>query len=736
MGAQEEKPFQKEGEPFMRMHFDAENRVFHLSTPEMSYAFGIAEDGRVRHLYWGPALKQDLSIMPLCTALGAAAASRGVDDLAQGLSELPAMEPGDWGDPVLWAHFSDGSRGLRLIYQGHLLEKDHLTVTLRDTAYDVTVEMHYRGWGSLPLLSRWLVIRSGEKDPLELKQMKSAAWHLPDGWNWRLTHLSGSWGCEYTRNQVMLTQARTVLQNTRLTCAAAQQVPFFALDRDGEATETGGSVFFGVLHWSGNFDITVEKFFGRRVTVTGGINAFDTSWTIACGESFETPVFTCGYSGRGFERMSEILYDWQYDHLLPRGFHTDKAGAVRPVIYNSWYPYDFHVCEENCLALIDRCAPLGIELFVLDDGWMPGRTCDSRGLGDWTADPERFPHGLKTLSDACHAQGMLFGLWVEPEMVNPDSALYRAHPDWVIHAPHRPRTLQRNQLVLNLARDDVRDWIMAWLDDLIPSCGLDYLKWDMNRYVTEYAWPDAPLSMQNSLSVRYTRNLLSIWQHLNEHFPDVLLENCASGGGRADFGMVPLADRINRSDNADPVDLMLLHEGFTMLFVPKTAGGAGNVAPARHHIHNRFTPLDFRIHWGMTGSMSIGINLLEADAAELSSLKSGIARFKQLRQSLQNAYVYRIASAREHPFALFQYVCRDRKTFVLFAFAHGMHCQDLILPRFRMRGLLPDAVYVCEDGRRMTGEALMEIGVELSLKGDCCSRMDVWHMDNACDMPG
>lgn len=716
----------------MRIQHDPDKQIFHLQTSEMSYAFGIAEDGRLRHLYWGPALRHTDTLLPLAESeLSSFTPSRGVDASMRGYSELPAREPGDYGDPVIWVRYADGVRGLRLVYESHNIDGEHLTVVARDAVYPVRVELHYRGWADLPLLSKWLVIRNDGKNTLDLEQLKSAAWHLPAGWNYRLTHLSGNWGCEYTKNQLMLTQARTVLQNTRITCSAAQQTPFFALDQDGASTETHGQVFFGVLHWSGNFDITVEQQFGKRVTVTGGINSFDTRYPLPTGEAFETPMFTGGFSCRGFEHMSEVLYDWQFDHLIPRGKKTDKAHAVRPVIYNSWYPYEFNVTEENCLALIEKCATLGIELFVIDDGWMPKRIDDRAGLGDWVADFQRFPHGMKAISDACHSKGMLFGLWVEPEMVNPDSDLFRAHPDWVIHDPTRPQTLQRNQLVLNLARDDIRDWAIQWLDNLIDTCHLDYLKWDMNRYVTEAGWPDAPAEQQQSLSIRYTKNLLAIWQHLNDAHPDVLFENCASGGGRSDFGMVPYADRINRSDNADPVDVMVLHEGFSMLFVPKTAGGAGNIAPARHHIHKRPTPLDFRIHWGMTGSMSIGINLLTASPQELDELKHAIAEFKRLRGDLQDAYVYRIASATQHPYALFQYVKRDRTSFTLFSFAHGMRCWDLPLPRFRMRGLIPNALYVCEDGRCMTGEALMNIGVEVTLKGDCDSRMDVWHMKDS-----
>lgn len=712
----------------MNIYYQEENKFFHLYTAGMSYVFGVAPDDRVYHLYWGKPLHDNASIIPLAReTLIPYTASRGVDYNTAVDYELSALEPGDYTDPVLQLIQPDGVRSLRLIFHRYEILKDELVVYLLDKVYPVEVEMHYKGYGDLPLLSRWIVIRNNGNGKIIMEAVKSASWYVPRGVDYRLTHLSGNWGSEYTKNQLMLTQARTVLQNNRITCAAAQQTPFFALDPMGKATETDGELYFGVLHWSGNFNITIERQYNRRVSVVGGINEQDSRYNLQPGESFSAPMFTAGFVSSGFERMSEVFYDWQFDYLMPRGKSFDKAHAFRPVIYNSWYPYLFDVREDNCIALIEKCAPLGIELFVIDDGWMPKRVDDRAGLGDWFADPVRFPHGMSAVADACHSKGMMFGIWVEPEMVNPDSNLFRAHPDWIIGDPTRPATLQRNQLVLNLARDDVRDWAIDWLCRLIGDFKLDYLKWDMNRYVTENGWPDAPIEEKQSLSIRYTRNLLRIWEVLNKRFPDVLFENCASGGGRSDFGMVAYADRINRSDNADPVDVMVLHEGFTMLFVPKTAGGAGNIAPERHHIHNRPTPLDFRIHWGMTGSMSIGINLLTADQETMEKLKDGIAEFKRLRADLQDAYVYRIASATEHPYAIFQYVRRDRKTFTLFAFAHGMRNWDLAMPRFRMRGLLPDAVYRCEDGRQMTGEALMNIGISVSLKGDFDSLMSVWH---------
>ncbi len=711
----------------MEITFDEGRKLFHLRTSEISYAMGITPAGKLLHLYWGQALPSDACFDELVeTNLTPFTASGGVDLKTPRSYEFPTREPYDFSEPALLVTHADGVRSTRLVYTSHTIEKDCLSIVQRDEVYPLEVELQYKAYGDLPLISRRSIVRNRGTAPITLHAAMSACWNLPHGIDYRLTHFAGNWGAEYGRNRVALTQARTVLQNSRITSGACQQTPFFAIDPRGESTETQGEVFYGVLHWSGDFKITVEVEYGKRAHVTGGVNDYDAELRLAPGEAFETPLFTAGFSSRGFERMSEAFYDWQFDYLCPRGEKTDKAHAVRPIIYNSWYPYEFNVNEKNLLGLIDKAADIGAELFVIDDGWMPGRMDTFAGLGDWVADPKRFPRGMKPIVEACHQKGLLFGIWVEPEMVNPNSDLYRAHPDWVIHDPTRSRTEQRNQLVLNIARDEICDWIIGWLDRLIEDFQLDYMKWDMNRYITETGWPDAPADERRSLAIRYTKNLMRIWRHLNERHPDLLLENCAHGGGRSDFGMVPYADRINRSDNADPVDVMIIHEGFSTLFIPKTAGGAGNIAPEAHHIHKRKTPLPFRIHTGMTGSMSIGIDLLKADEDTLEALRKATADFKPIRADLQNAYVYRIASAYEHPYALFQYVRRDRKAFTLFAFAHSMRNWDKPLPRFRMRGLIPDAIYQDEQGRKLRGDALMNIGIQLAMMGDFDSQMITW----------
>lgn len=711
----------------MEILFQPERRLFHLRSSEVSYAFRVARDGKLVHLYWGGRLNDTESLAQLAEAYGQPLeASGGVDRGGERRLELRTQEPYNFGEPTLDALFADGVRGARLVYDSHSVSGDQLFVALRDERYPLVVTLRYQTYGDLPLISRSVTVTNVGEERVLLVNPGSATWYLPRATPFRLTHLAGNWGSEYGVERVMLTQSQTVLQNTRLTCAAAQQTPFFALDEGGMATETAGEVYYGVLHWSGDFRVCVETEYGRMTSVSGGVNPQTAQWPLAPGASFDAPLFTAGFSARGFERMSEALYDWQYDYLLPRGKRTDKARAVRPIICNSWYPYEFDVREDNLLSFIDRAAEIGAELFVVDDGWMPKRTDDRAGLGDWVADPARFPRGFAPIARRCHEKGLLFGLWVEPEMVNADSDLYRAHPDWVVRQEGRPLHEQRRQLILNLARDDVRDWMISWLDRLIEDAQLDYLKWDMNRYVTECGWPEATEDERLGMNIRYTQNLMRVWRHLNERYPDLLLENCASGGGRADFGMVPYADRINRSDNADPVDVMLLHEGFTMLFVPKTAGGAGNIAPAAHGVHGRETPLSFRVHWGMTGSMSVGVDLLTCDETTLARLREATDAFKRVRADLQDAYVYRIASARERPYAAFQYVRRDRRAFTLFAFAHGMRNWDKNLPALRMRGLLADARYRDGSGRVFSGETLMNIGVTLDMKGDCDSRMLVF----------
>ncbi len=389
----------------MRIMYDAARRVFALHTGNMTYAFAVNRAGMLVHLYWG---KQLHAPGDFDTLLG------GIDEMdVRGVHqdtllkpEYRDQEPFDYGEPALLCRFPDGVRSARMRYASHEIKDDCLVIILRDEVYPLSVEVSYQGYGMLDLVSRRAAVTNEGGAAVTLYETLSATCHLPAGEQYRLTHMAGSWGAEYQKMQLAVTQAKIVLENRRGTCGACQQIPFFALDARGEATETAGEVYYGVLHWSGNFKIVVEKNNLGQVSVSGGINDFDTEYSLKAGERFETPAFTLGFSELGFERMSNTLYDLQYDYLCPR----EKAYAQRPIIYNSWYPYEFDVREDNMLALVQKAADVGAELFVIDDGWMPGRTNDRTGLGDWTVDKNRFPGGLLPIAKACHDRGMLFGL--------------------------------------------------------------------------------------------------------------------------------------------------------------------------------------------------------------------------------------------------------------------------------------------------------------------------------------
>ena len=720
----------------MSITYNAEKKLFRLVSPEMEYAFAINNyrvdtaplvnkwGGELVNLHWGKPLfaDGDYDLLLSDTEQVKTTLPHGYNP-----GEYRFCSPFDYAAPAIRVRFPDGAESLRLVYQSHEINGDTLEVLLADAYYPFEVKLIYKMFGDLPLISRSAVITNKTDGEVILRSAMSATLQLPRGERFRLTHFSGDWGAEYQRQETMLTNTQTVIETSYLTDAASHAEPFFALDH-GMATETQGSVWFGALQYSGDFRVIVETKHTQqqlRTSVTLGINDFTSEIHLASGESFVTPTAIVGFSGGGFGRMSEILYDWQYDYALPRGKMTDKAHSSRPVVYNTWCPFTFSINEQKCLELIPKAKDIGIELFVIDDAWMKGRRNDRCGLGDWVMDPERFPHGLGYISDKVHEAGMKFGLWVEPEMVNPDSDLYRAHPDWVLSEPNRERLTVRTQLILDMSRDEIADWAIDWLERLVVDAKLDYLKWDMNREAAEIGLDQ----FERSVAVKYTRNLEQIWQHLNDRFPDLLFENCASGGGRADYGMLRYTDRVNRSDNSDPIDVMLLQENFTTLFVPKLAGGGGNISLSPHKLNGRTIPLDYRICMGMTGSLSVGINITKSDDAELDALRTAIAKFKNLRDDLQDSYVYRIVSARENRYSVLQYVRRDRKQFTMFAFGHGLHQWDKQFPRFKMRGLIPDGIYVSESGTRISGAGLMNSGIGVKLQGDYASHMETWHLE-------
>ena len=706
--------------------YNEKNKIFSIQTLNSSYFMGIDDDGVLRNIYYGEKINN---------ADDTEYEIGGIADIAPPGKKFPirqeciTREKMLYAEPCIFTEFSDGTKDLQLVYKSHKIIKnengDKLVINLKDKFYKFEVALNYITYNGLDLISKNSVITNYGEEPVKLKKMKSGT--LYPTWNrpMRLTHLAGTWGEEYQKLQINLQQGKFTIDNTRGVCASHQHVPFFALD-EGDATETFGKVWYGLLHWSGDFKIDFEESYDNQLSVTAGVNDFDCSIKLEKGEIFETPLFTVGFTNGGFEKMTETLYDYQYDFLLPQ----EKIKSDFPIIYNSWYPYLFDVNEEKCLGFIDKAKQIGVELFVIDDGWFGRRKDATDGLGDWWCDKEKFPNGLKPIADKAHKLGMKFGLWIEPEMVNKKSNLYKEHPDWILSFPNRENSERRNQLVLNLARKDVMEFAWESIDRIIQDFDLDYVKWDMNRYFSE----TAPFS--DDLRVRYIENLYEIWRRMNEKYPHVLFENCASGGGRADYGMAPYSDRINRSDNADPVDVLKIHEGFSTYLLPRLAGGAGNIAPSPYFMNNRSVPLKYRAHLGMTGCMSVGINILESPAEELVELKKYLEEYKKIRHTIHNAYLYRLSSAFENNYTVWEYLARDKKEAVVFVFAHNMNFHELV-PRIRLRGLDKNKQYRVSgevrcvfdtrkepvNDRIVYGDTLMNFGIRIEPTGDYYSQI-------------
>lgn len=686
--------------------YNEKTRRFTLETENTSYFMCIDSIGMLRNLYYGEKLisAEDVELeQPQITF---------EDTVLPQRMEYITKERLFCKEPDILTRFPDGTRDLRLRYKSHDIKSgenfQELTIVLKDEFYDFEVALGYKIYEGLDLIEKNAVITNNCEGEVVLDRARTASLYPAFNEKLKLMHLAGTWGSEYRYQNVKLdTIGKYTISNNRGVCAAHQHVPFFAVS-DENACETAGRVWYGLLHWSGDFDIDIERSFDNQVTITAGVGDYDTVITLKKGESFETPVLTVGFAAGGYEEMSKTLYDYQYDVLLPH----ERIKKIFPIIYNSWYPYEFDVNEEKCLGFIEKAKRIGAELFVIDDGWFVRRKNETDGLGDWWCDAEKFPRGLAPVADKAHELGMLFGLWIEPEMVNPGSDLYKAHPEWVLSFPNRENTKKRHQYVLNLAREDVFEFCRDTLDRIITEFNLDYLKWDMNSYIAE--------SGENlgDMRIKYIKNLYRLWEHMNKKYPNLLLENCASGGGRSDYGMAPYADRINRSDNSDSCDVLKIHEGFSTIFLPRLAGGAGNICVNPHGYSLRNVPLKFRAELGMTGSMSVGINILKSSEEELEELTKYIAEYKTIRHITQNAYFYRLASAFTGNIAAWEYLARSGDEAIVFVFANDCNFVLSVPPTpIKLRGLERKALYsVSGEGMKdMTvhGDYLEKVGINV-----------------------
>ncbi len=699
------------------IHYDSATRVFRLDAADVTYAFGVNEVGQLQSLYWGARLAPGDSFAAAHSRPGWASFDLSINTTPQ---EFAGWGGGLYFEPDLKITFPNGNRDLVLRYVSHRIEGDELLVTMKDISLAVYVTLDYKIDPGTGILRRSATIENRTAAPLTIEQAFAATWNLPRGNDYRLRYLTGRWAGEWHVQQQPVHPGETVLQSRRGT-TGAQNNPWFAVDHEGQNDANHGSVWFGALGWSGSWEITVEENDVQNVRVSGGFNSFDFGYLLQSGQSLRTPYFYAGYTQDGIGSASRLLHAFEIASILPH--HPNPP--LRPVLYDSWEATGFNVNEAGQIALAEKAASIGVERFVMDDGWFGERNNDHAGLGDWYPNPQKFPQGLKPLIDKVHALGMSFGLWVEPEMVNPDSQLYRKHPDWVLYFPDRPRSEGRNQLVLNLARPDVRNWVFNTLNNLLDQNAIDFLKWDYNRNWSEPGWPQVPPDQEKNVYVDFIRNYYSILAELREKHPKVEIESCSGGGSRVDLGVMRYTDEVWPSDNTDAYDRLLIQNGFTYAYTPGVMMAWVTGSPT--WVNHRSLSLEYRFLSSMQGSLGVGANLNEWTPADFATAKKMIAQYKSIRETVQRGALYRlIQPTGGSEESATEYVGPGGSQTVLFAFLHSS-TELYPYPRLYLRGLDRNATYSVHalDGKlaagtpqQASGAWWMDHGVDADLVGD------------------
>ncbi len=700
------------------VQFDSHARVFRMDAADVTYVVGINENAQLQTVYWGKRLAAEDHF----------AAAKAVPGTLFPFDFSTSMTPQDfvsWGgglyvEPDLKITFPDGNRDLVLKYVSNTIDRDSLNILMKDISREVYVELQYQIYGETGIIRRSAEVENRTGAPITIEQMAAGTWNLPRGTDYRLHYLTGRWGAEWTMQEQPVHGGKTVLESRRGT-TGSQNNPWFAIDHGVTKDQDEGSVWFGALGWSGSWQISIEQDILEQVRVTGGYNAFDFAYHLQNGERLKSPYFYGGYSAEGIGGASRLLHRFEQDSLLPHA-PTEK---LRPVLYNSWEATEFGVDEAGQMKLAEKAATIGTERFVMDDGWFGQRKDDHAGLGDWYVNPVKFPHGLKPLIDKVHSLGMDFGLWVEPEMVNPDSDLYRRHPDWVLNFPGRPQTQARNQLVLNLARSDVRAYVFDFLDKFLNENDIAFIKWDYNRNWTEPGWPSVAPEMQKNVYVDFIQNYYAILEELRKKHPSIEIESCSGGGSRVDLGVLRYADQVWPSDNTDPSDRLLIQNGFTYAYSPGVMIAWVTDSPT--WMNKRAVSLQYRFLAAMQGSLGVGANLNLWTPSDFEIAKRLVAQYKSIRETVQRGSLYRLITPENNSEqSVTESVSRSGQQAAVFAFLHSS-TEGYPFPRLYLRGLDEHAIYkfTTLEGKvdpstptSASGAYWMHHGFDILLRGD------------------
>lgn len=661
-----------------------------INTDQVGLVLRAADNGRLYQSYLGKRLANESDLQHLPKG-NEAYLTHGMED---------------YFEPAIEVHHNDANPSLLLKYVSHTSKNvqpgvDETVITLQDDKYPVTVKLHYVAYAKENIIKTFTEISHQEKKPLKLERYASAMLHFSRP-AYYLTEFSGDWIYEATMSTTPLNFGKKVLDTKLGARANMFTPPMFILSLDKESSENEGEVILGTLGWTGNFRFTFEVDNKKDLRVIAGINPYFSEYSLPKGETFRTPDFYFTYSDCGRGQASRNFHDWARKYQLKDGQED------RMTLLNNWEATYFDFSFDKLLAIARRGAEIGCELFVLDDGWFGKRDIDNCSLGDWVVNEKKIGGSLRHLAESIQELGMRFGLWFEPEMVSPDSDLYRAHPDWCLHVDGRERTEARHQLILDMGRREVQDYVLESVSAVLRSAPISYVKWDMNRNMMEGFSAALPPERRMESQHRYMLGLYRVLEEITSAFPEVLFESCSGGGGRFDCGMLCYMPQTWTSDDTDACERTRIQYG-TSLIYPCSAMGA-HVSAVPNHQTGRVTPFRTRCNVAMGGNFGFELDLSRLSEEDLAEAKNAVAMVKALRATMQQGEYTRLLNPFEGDGrAAWQFTDESRAVVCMYAPQRQPNPQPR---RVRLAGLDAAATYAdAAHGITASGAALMNLGL-------------------------
>lgn len=721
------------------INFDKRAKCFLLSGKNYSYAMYVNRAGFLQHLYYGKKLRESDTAY-LLSGRGASAEPNfkdvNMDMATHGMpSECGSFGKGDFHSATVIVRRKDGAAMSRFRYVNYSIADgakkvegmpcvrradNTLTVTLKDDFSDTEIDLNYSVSDNSDILVRNLVIRNAGAEESDIAKAFSFCTTLPDACKpYSALRLAGAWASE--RKPVITPIAEGTLRIESARGYSSHQMnPFMAILSDGCGEECGECYGFNLIY-SGSFAICAEVSEDKSVRVQGGINDSVFGWRLNCGESFVTPQCALAYSDEGLGGLSRAYHDFFREYII----NPERVNSRRPIVVNNWEATYFDFDNERLFPIIDEAAKLGIDTFVLDDGWFGKRNDDKSGLGDWFVNTDKLKGGLKPVIERCKKNGMKFGLWFEPEMISEDSDLYRAHPDWAIKKDGVEPSRGRNQLILDLTRKEVVDYVCGAVSKILKEYDISYVKWDKNREMTEFYSEALPADRQGEFAHRYTLGFYDLAERLTSAFPNVFFEGCAGGGGRFDGGALYYFAQIWTSDDTDALERTKIQWGTSVCY--PVSSMSCHVSACPNHQTQRTTPFKTRGVIASFGATGYELDLTKLSEEEKQEVKEQIKAYKQIDDLLLKGDLYRLSNPFESNYFCEMTVAKDKsKAYVVGERFRGEPCDhDRIL---KLCGLDENKIYrINELNVTASGKALMSAGVFFPRLPDCGGW--TWHIE-------